>query len=134
MSEQEQHPAGTVTLEPHPAVKMIHGIAVRMINDQKQILVWEPRGETTVGVRVGYCGVEPNKPISFIRPYPPAFRELVAAEVERQLGGPPSMVSQPPERKEQLHDDEIDDDEPTDVMLADEELEYEGGDELVDPK
>lgn len=110
----------TVKLEPHPARQEIHGVLVPIIKDQQQVMV--------NGVRVAYCGVEPGKPLCFIREYPPTFVELVQADVERQLGGPCSGVNSAPgivEKPKPAKDEEEDVDDEDLIDEADDDFDDE---------
>jgi hypothetical protein len=101
----------TVTLEPHPAVKDVHGIKVRVIRDQHQIMLTAPGGKPT---RVGYCSVASDGPIQFLHPYEPEVREFVVTEVNRLRGGETTKVFQPPEvieMEDEPEDDTEQDDE-----------------------
>lgn len=92
----------TIELQPHPAHKLVHGIKVPIILDQQQIMVG--------GVRVGYCGVGPGKPINFIRRYPEGFKDAVAAHVQQCEGGISSLHEPPPvPERHPEHDDDSDD-------------------------
>lgn len=96
-----------LTLEPHPAHEMIHGVRVQIIRDQYQVMV--------NGARVGYCATDPSGPIQFIRHYPEAFIEQVVAEVNLRRGGEAEIVSQPPPEPEepiQEYDEEETEEEP----------------------
>lgn len=96
-----------ITLEPHPAHKIVHGERIQMVKDQFQIMIHDPDKPTPV--RLGYCGTVPGKPISFIRRYPEDFKAMVVEEVERILAGPASGVFEPP--PPQVVDDPEDDED-----------------------
>lgn len=69
---------GKITIEPHPARDVVHGIEIEMFPDQRQVMV--------NGARVAYCGSAPDTPLCFIRDYPPEYSDSIVEFVTQQLG------------------------------------------------
>lgn len=80
-----------ITFDDHPARHRIEGCLVPAVPDQRMIRI--------NGAHAGYCGIEPGRPVSMIRHYPPAVVEKVRRAV-REAYGQPSSVTQPPDMGE----------------------------------
>jgi hypothetical protein len=97
-----------ITIDDHPARQIIHGESVPLIDDVKLIRI--------NGIGAGYCGVEPGRPVTMVRPYPKSVMEEVRVAVEAYTGGSASSLNQPPDlsslEEADYGDDDNEGDEP----------------------
>lgn len=88
-------------IEPHPARRIVFGVPVVHVRDVQMLRVKDTDDRW---LHIGYCGAEPNRPLTLLEDWGPEFLAAATEYVTREVGKPKASLvaraSQPQEADE----------------------------------